>query len=229
MSHCQLFKSYSTLPVIKDIHVPRLVIGKGRIIIHGFTDASTATYGAVLYTQSISEEDVSKRLLCSKSCVAPVKTITIPRLELYVIVTASTKDENQIWRVGGRLKNPDLTYSQKHPAILPEDHFFTKLIMINIRNRNFHLGPQTLVYCTRQRFWPLHGSSIGRKIVQECVVCFKNKPIVAHQLEGSLPREKVNPSFPFLHTGIDLKGRPSPRCLGFDHIRLPCYIEAFCG
>ncbi|GFT49708.1 uncharacterized protein TNCV_800971 [Trichonephila clavipes] len=67
----------STLPVIQDIHVPRLVIGKGRIIIHGLADASTAAYGAVLYTQSISEEDVSKRLLCSKSCVAPVKPITI--------------------------------------------------------------------------------------------------------------------------------------------------------
>ncbi|GFT60034.1 hypothetical protein TNCV_2687131 [Trichonephila clavipes] len=25
------------------------------------------------------------------------------------------------------------------------------------------------------------------------------------------------------------KGRPSQNCLGFDHRRLPCYIEAFCG
>ncbi|GFX58385.1 integrase catalytic domain-containing protein [Trichonephila clavipes] len=41
----------STLPVIQNIHVPRLVIGKGRIIIHGFADASTAAYGAVLYAQ----------------------------------------------------------------------------------------------------------------------------------------------------------------------------------
>ncbi|GFV75370.1 DUF5641 domain-containing protein [Trichonephila clavipes] len=66
----------STLPVIQNIHVPRLVIGKGKIIIHGFADASTAAYGAVLYAQSISEEDVSTRLLCSKSRVAPVKPIT---------------------------------------------------------------------------------------------------------------------------------------------------------
>ncbi|GFY79413.1 integrase catalytic domain-containing protein [Trichonephila inaurata madagascariensis] len=78
----------STQPVIQNIHVPRLVIGKGRIIIHGFADASTAAYGAVLYAQSISEEDVSTRLLCSKSRIAPVKPITIPRLELCAIVTA---------------------------------------------------------------------------------------------------------------------------------------------
>ncbi|GFY70108.1 integrase catalytic domain-containing protein [Trichonephila inaurata madagascariensis] len=79
----------STLPVIQNIHVPRLVIGKGRIIIHGLADASTAAYGAVLYAQSISEEDVSTRLLCSKSRVAPVKPITIPRLELCACVLLS--------------------------------------------------------------------------------------------------------------------------------------------
>ncbi|GFW60813.1 uncharacterized protein TNCV_2672341 [Trichonephila clavipes] len=79
----------STLPVIQNIHVPRLVIGKGRIIIHGFADASTAAYGAVLYAQSISEKDVSTRLLCSKSRVAPVKPITIPRLELCACVLLS--------------------------------------------------------------------------------------------------------------------------------------------
>ncbi|GFQ85270.1 uncharacterized protein TNCT_326001 [Trichonephila clavata] len=51
-------------------------------------------------------------------------------------------DGNQILRVGGRLQNSDLTYSQKHPAILPADHLLTKLIMINIHIRNFHLADQ---------------------------------------------------------------------------------------
>ncbi|GFW53362.1 uncharacterized protein TNCV_4075831 [Trichonephila clavipes] len=79
----------STLPVIQNIHVLLLVIGKGRIIIHGLADASTAAYDAVLYAQSISEEDVSTRLLCSKSRVAPVEPITIPRLELCACVLLS--------------------------------------------------------------------------------------------------------------------------------------------
>ncbi|GFW67305.1 integrase catalytic domain-containing protein [Trichonephila clavipes] len=79
----------STLPVIQNIHVPRLVIGKGKIIIHGFADASTAAYGAVLYAQSISQRDVSTRLLCSKSRVALVKPITILRLELCACVLLS--------------------------------------------------------------------------------------------------------------------------------------------
>ncbi|GFW05957.1 uncharacterized protein TNCV_4477511 [Trichonephila clavipes] len=99
----------STLPIIQNIHVPRLVIGKGRIIIHGFADASTAAYGAVLYAQSISEEDVSTRLLCSNSRVAPVKPITVPRLELCVIVTAPGKETNPelpMWNHVSSNENP---------------------------------------------------------------------------------------------------------------------------
>ncbi|GFV13753.1 integrase catalytic domain-containing protein [Trichonephila clavipes] len=84
----------STLPVIQNIYVPLLVIRKGRIIIQGFAYALTAAYGAALYAQSISEEDVSTRLLCSKSRVAPVKPITIPRLELCACVLLSQLLEN---------------------------------------------------------------------------------------------------------------------------------------
>ncbi|GFQ88221.1 uncharacterized protein TNCT_362011 [Trichonephila clavata] len=76
----------STLPVIQNIHIPRLVLRKGRIFLHGFADASTATYGAVLHVQLISKEDLSSRLLCSKYRVATVKLITILRLELCACV-----------------------------------------------------------------------------------------------------------------------------------------------
>ncbi|GFR06676.1 uncharacterized protein TNCT_608831 [Trichonephila clavata] len=76
----------STLPVIQNIHIPRLVIGNGRIILYGFADASSVAYDTVLYVHLISEEDLSSRLLCRKSRVAPVKPIIIHRLELCACV-----------------------------------------------------------------------------------------------------------------------------------------------
>ncbi|GFX28191.1 uncharacterized protein TNCV_15301 [Trichonephila clavipes] len=249
-----------------------------------FADASTAAYGAVLYAQSISEEDVSTRLLCSKSRVAPVKPITIPRLELCACVLLSQLLEKvlhsltlpiqqiMLWTdsnivlawiqrspeqlktfIGNRIKsiqrliqngqwkhvssndNPadlisrglnasDISSKQlwwHGPDVLREELEANPIDFERITSDS----PQALLYCTRQRFWPLRGRSIARKIVHECVVCFKNKPIVANQLIPSLPPERVNPSFPFLHTGIDycgpffisFKGRPSRNCLGFDH------------
>lgn len=52
--------------------------------IHGFCDASKTGYGACLYIRSTGEnnEITIVRLLCAKSRVAPLKPITIPRLEL---------------------------------------------------------------------------------------------------------------------------------------------------
>ncbi|XP_039309629.1 uncharacterized protein LOC113004665 [Solenopsis invicta] len=51
--------------------------------IHGFCDASNVGYGACVYARTRGKnKNVTARLLCAKSRVAPLKTITIPRLEL---------------------------------------------------------------------------------------------------------------------------------------------------
>jgi hypothetical protein len=51
--------------------------------IHGFCDSSQSAYGATIFIRSVdSYGNGSTNLLCSKSRVAPLKTLTIPRLEL---------------------------------------------------------------------------------------------------------------------------------------------------
>ncbi|XP_018300724.1 uncharacterized protein [Mycetomoellerius zeteki] len=53
------------------------------IQIHGFCDAGNVGYGACLYVRSSGDQGyASSRLLCAKSRVAPLKPVTIPRLEL---------------------------------------------------------------------------------------------------------------------------------------------------
>jgi hypothetical protein len=49
---------------------------------HVFCDASERTYGAVLYVRSTTGESFMVRLACSKTRLAPVKKVTLPRLEL---------------------------------------------------------------------------------------------------------------------------------------------------
>ncbi|GFV28625.1 integrase catalytic domain-containing protein [Trichonephila clavipes] len=54
-----------------------------RTELHGFSNSSEKTYGDALYLRCINTSgQISVRLLCSKSKVAPLKSITIPRLEL---------------------------------------------------------------------------------------------------------------------------------------------------
>ncbi|XP_075217845.1 uncharacterized protein LOC142322651 [Lycorma delicatula] len=75
----------SQLSLIDDIKINRRVIinNPTAIEVHGFCDASQHAFGACLYLRSVnSEGEISVQLLCSKSRVAPVKTVSIPLLEL---------------------------------------------------------------------------------------------------------------------------------------------------
>ena len=50
--------------------------------IHGFADASQSAYAAVIYLRVMYEQRRCTFLLTSKSKVSPLKTVSIPRLEL---------------------------------------------------------------------------------------------------------------------------------------------------
>ncbi|GFX75907.1 integrase catalytic domain-containing protein [Trichonephila clavipes] len=76
---------YQKLWKVNNFKIPRCILLPAtiRIEIHGFADASERAYAAVVYIKCFNESGQSQtRLLCSKSRVAPLKTLTIPRLEL---------------------------------------------------------------------------------------------------------------------------------------------------
>ncbi|XP_070167586.1 uncharacterized protein [Polyergus mexicanus] len=50
--------------------------------VHGFADASERAYAAVVYLKSENEGQSDISLISAKSRVAPVKQVTLPRLEL---------------------------------------------------------------------------------------------------------------------------------------------------
>ena len=66
--------------------MPRCVLPQGdvrEVEFHLFCDASEATYGAVIYsTITTHQEQTEVQLIMSKTRVAPVKAVSLPRLEL---------------------------------------------------------------------------------------------------------------------------------------------------
>lgn len=78
---------------VKNISVPRHLLPLDtihKIEIHGFSDASTKAYGAACYLLIIDPNGTAaSNLICAKSRVAPIKTVSLPRLELCAAVLLS--------------------------------------------------------------------------------------------------------------------------------------------
>ncbi|XP_072158658.1 uncharacterized protein [Bemisia tabaci] len=71
-----------TLPALQSIRLPRVMTDPDEPIqLHGFADASELGYGTVVYMRS-DKPPHTTHLLMAKSRLAPLKKISIPRLEL---------------------------------------------------------------------------------------------------------------------------------------------------
>ncbi|KAG7313182.1 hypothetical protein JYU34_000276 [Plutella xylostella] len=81
------------LPLLRDFRIPRRFCTKpyneGRKSLHVFCDSSSKAYATCVFVRTEVDDDVTVRLVMAKARVAPVKKITIPRLELMAAVMAT--------------------------------------------------------------------------------------------------------------------------------------------
>ncbi|XP_046393727.1 uncharacterized protein LOC124161449 [Ischnura elegans] len=137
-------------------------------------------------------------------------------------------DTNMIIRVGGRIKASEESYDTKHPIVLPGNDYLSKLIAMKEHLKHLHCAPQALLSSLRLNFWPLNGRTLARKVVHQCLKCFRCNPKVGEQKMGNLPKERVQPSRPFLNTGIDYCGPVYIRSRnGRGSTTLKAYIAVF--
>ncbi|XP_011858450.1 PREDICTED: uncharacterized protein LOC105556004 [Vollenhovia emeryi] len=83
--HFQWTQYYNQLKLLNNFRIPRQAMAPNaaKVQIHGFADASKNAYGACVYVLVVDvESKIHTNLLCAKTKVAPLKTQTIPRLEL---------------------------------------------------------------------------------------------------------------------------------------------------
>ena len=77
------------LPALTEKPIPRRYFSldqdRFNVQLHGFADASESAYAAVVYIRSVYEDTSTEvKLVTAKTRVAPLKRLSIPRLELCV-------------------------------------------------------------------------------------------------------------------------------------------------
>lgn len=87
---CSIWRSLRVglVDIANSLRIPRWIqtYSEGYVEVHGFSDASTKAYAIAIYIKTVVNSEIHVNLLCAKTKVAPLKTISLPRLELMAAV-----------------------------------------------------------------------------------------------------------------------------------------------
>lgn len=112
----------------------------------------------------------------------------------------------KILRVGGRLAKAPIPYDARFPALVPKNHRFIWLYIEHLHRVNLHAGAKVLLGIVRQKIWIMNARDLVRKVVRNCLHCFRYKPKLMEQIMGNLPADRLRAHRPFLVTGVDFCG-----------------------
>ncbi|GFX04287.1 integrase catalytic domain-containing protein [Trichonephila clavipes] len=177
---------------LTEIKIPRFYLGSidqeiSKCEIHCFSDASKSAYGTILYLRFVTcNNEIETSFICSKSRVAPLKSLTLSRLEL----TAALLSARLAKQVSSCLKFDANIYYWTDSLI---SHYWIR-------------GVSATLTQLRKKYWIPKGRQLVKTIIRICLVCKKYSVKPAEQLSGQLPRDRITQSPPFQIVGIDFTG-----------------------
>ena len=116
-------------------------------------------------------------------------------------------ERNGILVCHGRLQHANLQEDSKYPIILPKEHKFAQLIVLECHKRVHHMKVRATLAELRSRFWITRGRQFVKKIIKPCYYCRlqDGKPFNA-PATSALPEFRVTEAPPFSTTGMDFAG-----------------------
>lgn len=115
-------------------------------------------------------------------------------------------DDEKILRVGGRLVNAQIPFDMKSPVILMQTCNLARLIVLDAHLRTLHGRNVLMLNLIHQRYWIIGAKHLVKKVIRLCKPCFSQQAKPTAPLMGNLPQCRVQPSRPFLSSGVDYAG-----------------------
>ncbi|XP_065063348.1 uncharacterized protein LOC135689914 [Rhopilema esculentum] len=174
-------------------------------VIRFVTNLRSAREGKILKLGELDSEEVSRaeRIWIKGSQIDLKKQPGYNEIALKL----GLFEEDSILKCKGRLENSDLALETKFPIILPNNNWFTRLVIEDCHERVMHEGLNATLTEYRSRFWTTKGRQYVKKILRDCRKCKKVQgksygvPSVA-----PLPEFRVKEVPPFTYIGIDFAG-----------------------
>jgi hypothetical protein len=116
-------------------------------------------------------------------------------------------DADGLIRVGGRLQQSLLPYSNKHPIVLPKNHAVTDLILRHCHEKVAHQGKgMTMNEVRNQGYWIIGLNARCSSLIFHCVTCRKLRSAPVGQKMGELPPDRLEAGPAFTYVAVDYFG-----------------------
>lgn len=111
----------------------------------------------------LKKADVSRIRNAQKDLKSRIKNGELKVLSLFI-------DDKEIIRVGGRIDKAIVSYEEKHPMLLSNEHRISLLITRNVHN-NGHPGVATATAKAIPNDWILKANKLSTTAKFNCVTC----------------------------------------------------------
>ncbi|XP_075150880.1 uncharacterized protein LOC142224988 [Haematobia irritans] len=116
-------------------------------------------------------------------------------------------DGEGVMRLNGRLSRcPTLSYSERHPIIVPYNSTFARLLVKYVHDISIHGGNQLVLRLIRIEYWIPRLTSLIRSTINHCKRCLLDRKKSCTQIMAALPPERTVLTRPFTTTGVDFAG-----------------------
>ena len=131
----------------------------------------------------------------------------LPRKSTLRALAPFFDEEKQILRVGGRLANSNRYHmDSKFPIIVPRRSIINAALIRETHLQCFHGGWQLTLSTLRQTVWIPNVTRLIQSIIRKCPQCARFNSRQRQPQMGDLPQERISPSTPFSHIGLDYCG-----------------------
>jgi hypothetical protein len=129
-----------------------------------------------------------------------------PKSKIYCFSPVMGSD--RIIRINSRTKAaPGISTKALSPAILPNKHVITDLLVRRQHERFAHQFQESVIAALRQKYWIVHIRSAVRRAKAHCQFCKNKSAVPIPTLMGNLPICRLDwKQKPFTHVGLDFFG-----------------------
>ncbi|GMT13136.1 hypothetical protein PFISCL1PPCAC_4433, partial [Pristionchus fissidentatus] len=117
-------------------------------------------------------------------------------------------ESTDLWKATSRLENSNISTEFKNPIFIPtKNSILARLIVRDTHDSTVHAGVQTVINQIQSQFWIPRIRQITKSVLHSCIPCHKTNNLpYSYPKSPALPADRVNPSRPFEHTGVDYAG-----------------------